>query len=298
MSLPRFACLAVLSFLASTPGFAQQTNWRPFVSLTPIFEGDADLDRGGEFSVRGVVLRAGTARALDSGNTVGVTFNYDYYDSSFSNPVSFGGVAPWNNVMRYGASVPLSFALNDGWRLGVTPSIDWFRENGADSGESLVYGASAFAIRDFGGGNRFGFGVSAFAHIEDTKVFPLVLVDWGLGDRWRLINPLPSGPSGPAGLEIDYLFDNDWRLGIGGAYRVTRFRLSETGPVPNGVGEMTGVPIFLRATRSLGDSLTLNLYVGAVAQGRLRVEDRNGNLLREDDFDLAPLFALAVLGRF
>jgi hypothetical protein len=297
MPLHRLACLAALALFSTQVG-AQESNWRSFASVTPIFEGDADLDRGGEFSVQGVLLRIGTATAFEGGHTFGVTLNYDYYDYSFSNPVSFGGVAPWDKTMRYGVSAPLTFALNDGWRLGITPSVDWFRENGADTGESLVYGAGVFAIRDFGGGNRLGFGVSAVAHIEDTKVFPVLLVDWNLGDRWRLINPLPAGPSGPAGLELDYRFDNDWTLGIGGAYRVSRYRLSQSGPVPDGVGEVTGVPIFLRATRNLGDSLTLNLYVGALAQGRLRVEDRNGNLLREDDFGLAPLFALTLLGRF
>lgn len=298
MLLTRLAFLAALGVVIA-PGqtCAQDSDWRSFASVTPIFEGDADLDRGGDFSVSGVVLRVGATRTL-SGNTVGVTFNYDYYDSSFSNPVAFGGVAPWGNLMRYGVSVPLSFTLNDGWSLSVLPSVDWFKENGANTGDSLVYGAGIAAIKSFGDSGRLGLGVSAFKHIEDTKVFPLIIVDWRLGDRWRLVNPLPSGPSGPAGLELDYQFDNDWSFGFGGAYRVGRFRLSETGPVPDGVGETTGVPIFLRATRNLGETLTLSLYVGAVAQGRLRVEDRNGNLLREDDFDLAPLFALTVLGRF
>jgi hypothetical protein len=67
--------------------------------------------------------------------------------------------------------------------------------------------------------------------------------------------------------------------------------------VSNGVGEISGVPVFLRATRNL-ESLTLSLYLGAVANGRLRVEDPNGNLLREDDFDLAPLVGLSLSGSF
>jgi len=36
--------------------------------------------------------------------------------------------------------VPLSFGLSDGWSLGLVPSVDWFRENGAKSGDSLVWG--------------------------------------------------------------------------------------------------------------------------------------------------------------
>jgi len=298
MRLSSLASAALVGTLAAaSPVSAQDATWRPFVSVTPFFESEADLDRGGDFSFRGVLLRAGTSRGFGAGNRAGVVFSYDYYDSSFSSPVSFGGVAPWNNVQHYGVGAPLAFALGEGWTLGLAPSVDWFKENGARTGDSLVWGATVSAIRASSDGNRLGLGVAAFAHIEDTKVFPVVIVDWRLSDRWRLVNPLASGPTGPAGLELDYQFDNDWSLGIGGAFRVTRFRLSESGPVSNGVGEISGVPVFLRATRNL-ESLTLSLYLGAVANGRLRVEDPTGNLLREDDFDLAPLVGLSLSGSF
>ena len=32
---------------------------QPFVSITPVYQGNTDLDRGGDFSVGGVVLRGG-----------------------------------------------------------------------------------------------------------------------------------------------------------------------------------------------------------------------------------------------
>jgi hypothetical protein len=41
-----------------------------------------------------------------------------------------------------------------------------------------------------------------FSDIEETKVIPLVIVNWRLNDRWSLVNPLPAGPVGPAGLEL------------------------------------------------------------------------------------------------
>jgi hypothetical protein len=40
------------------------------------------------------------------------------------------------------------------------------------------------------------------------------------------------------------------------------------------------------------------MYAGVVTAGKLLVEDRNGNLLREEDFDPAPLLALSLVGRF
>jgi hypothetical protein len=150
----------------------------------------------------------------------------------------------------------------------------------------------------FAGGNRLGFGLGVFERIEKTSVFPLLLVDWKLTDRWRVMNPLQAGPTGPAGLELDYRFDNGWNLGLGAAWRTTRFRLSENGPVPDGIGEERGLPVFLRATHHFGGGMSLVLYAGVIANGQLRVEDAQGNELREVDFDPAPLLAVSFSARF
>jgi len=297
----RLAAVALASggsaLIGATPAAAQQPAWAPFVAVTPFYESESDLDGGGEFGLSGVQLRLGTAGPVGTGFRAGVTLNYDYYNSSFSNPTVFGAAAPWGNVYRYGFSVPLAWALNNEWSLAVAPSVDWFRESGANTSDSLTWGAVLSAVRVDPAGNRIGLGVAVFDEIEDTKVFPVIVVDWRLGDRWRLINPLPAGPTGPAGLELDYQFDGGWSLGVGAAYRTLRFRLSESGPVSSGVGEINGVPIFARATYDLSKQLTLHIYAGAIAGGELRVEDRNGNLLRKDDFDTAPFVALTVTVR-
>ena len=232
-----FAAATVLAALLSATGTAraQDGGWNPFVAVTPIYQGEADLNRGGDFSFGGVTPRAGVARDLGGGTRMGATFNYDYLDYSFSNPVAFGGVAPWNIVQRYGATVPFSFQLRDGWSAGIAPSVDWFRENGADSGESLAWGATFSAIKQFQDGNRLGVGLGVFDQIEDTVVVPFLIIDWRLSGRWRIINPLAAGPTGGAGIELDYRLNDAWTMGIGAAYRRYRFRLSETGPVPNGL---------------------------------------------------------------
>ena len=290
----------VLAALLSATGaaHAQETGWRSFVSVTPIYQGSADLDRGGDFSFGGVVARAGASRDLGGGNRAGVTLSYDYLDYSFSNPAAFGGGTPWNIVQRYGVVVPLTFGLRDGWSAGVAPSADWFKENGASTGDSLSWGATFSATRRFPDGNLLGLGIGVFDRIEETSVLPFIIVDWRLSDRWRLVNPLASGPTGGAGLELDYRFDGGWTAGVGAAYRVYRFRLSESGPTPNGVGEERGAPVFVRATRSLGKQLSLHLYAGVIVGGRLRVEDPSGNLLRQDDFDPAPLIGATFIAHF
>lgn len=276
---------------------AQDSGWRSFVSISPVFE-DANLDAGGGFSVGGAILRAGTATGFGNGNRAGITFNYDYFDYSFDDPTAFAGVAPWRILQRIGFAVPLSFAMSDGWSVAVTPSFDWFKENGAKSSDALNWGATFAAAKRFADGNVLGLGFAAFERIEDTSLFPFPIVDWRFGQNWRLSNPLAAGPTGPAGLQLDYLFDNGWTVGAGFAYREFRARLSASGPVANGIGQISGVPVFLRASRSFDRTFTLNAYVGAVANGELRVESPSGTLLRKEEFDLAPLVGFNVTARF
>jgi hypothetical protein len=276
---------------------AQAPAARSFVSVSPVFE-EADLDQGGDFSVGGVILRAGTSAGFGEGHRIGLTLNYDYFDYSFDDPVAFGGVAPWKVVQRYGFAVPLSFALQDGWSVGVSPQVDWFRENGAKTSDALVWGATATAVKRFDGGNLLGLGLAAFSGIEEDKFFPFPIVSWQFAPRWRLVNPLAAGPTGPAGLELDYLADGGWTIGVGAAWRSTRYRLSQSGPVANGVGEISGAPVFLRVSRDFEGAYTLNLYAGFVAGGQIRIEDSSGRRLVEEDFDASPIVGANLTLRF
>ncbi len=300
-NLPRTLATALLLALAATAQAqpqAQGPGWRPFASATAAYQGGADLDGGGRYEAWSAIVRAGLLGELGGGTRAGVVLNLDRSDYSFTDPAAFGGVRPWSVVQRYGVAAPLSFAWRDGWSLGLTPSVDWFQEKDARGSDALTWGAIASASRSFGGGDRLGFGLGVFDRLEETSVFPLLIVDWRLSDRWRLTNPLPAGPTGPAGLELDVRLDGGWSLGLGAAWRTTRFRLGETGPAANGIGEERGVPVFLRATRPFGAGTMLYLYAGAVTSGRLRVEDASGTLLREVDFGTAPLFGATLSARF
>lgn len=294
------AAAAVLAALLSMPGPTRAAAGAvtPFISVSPVYQGSADLDRGGDFSMTGAIIRGGFNKDLGGGNRVGLTLNYDYYDYSFSNPVAFGGNAPWGTVQRYGVSAPMAFNMGNGWTAGFTPSVDWVHENDAKTSDSMIWGAVFSGVKRFDDGNVLGFGLGVFDRIEQTKAFPFVIVNWKLADRWRLINPLPSGPLGAAGLELDYLVNSDWTVGFGVTSRRTRFRLSENGPVRNGIGEERGVPVFLRATRNFSKQMELHLYGGVVANGKLRVENSTGGLVREDSFDPAPLLGATFIGRF
>lgn len=298
LTLVRLALAAMSCYSALASAQMSEGGWRPFMSVTPFYLHDADLRDGGNFSVRGASLRIGVNGPIAPGKRAGVTLAYDRTDFDFSNPTAFGGRAPWNVIERVGISVPFTFALGDGWGLGVIPSVDTFREPGADSGKSLAKGIIVSAAKRYADGDHLGFGIGVFDGLERTRVFPFIRVDLALNDRWRLMNPLPAGPTGPAGLEVNYRFDDDWRLGVGAALRVIRFRLSADGPAPNGIGEERAVPLFLHAMRNFRNGLLLSLYAGTILGGRLLVEDENGNKLNEARFNRAPFVSATLSARF
>ena len=287
---------AMLLMLAPGVGGAAET-WQSFFSVTPIWQGNANIENGGDFDATGVGIRAGTSSGFGAGHRAGVTLHYDYLDYDFSSRTAFGD-APWGQVQRFGFGVPLVFGGADGWFYGITPSVEWSRENGADLGESVVYGGILSATKAFAPDQRLGLGLGVFSDIEETKVIPILVVNWRLNDRWSLVNPLPAGPAGPAGLELNYRFDNGWDLGLGAAYRSPRFRLSENGPTPDGVGVERGVPVFLRLSADFADHESFFLYAGAIVGGELRVEDSGGNTLSEESFDPAPLLGATFRMRF
>lgn len=202
-------------------------------------------------------------------------------------------------MQRYGVSLPLSFALEDGWSIGVAPSVDWFLEDGAKSdSDAMVWGASLSAVKRYANGNVLGVGLAAFSGIEDNRFFPFPIVNWQLSPNWRLINPLPAGPTGPAGLELDYLIDGNWSVGAGVAWRSSRYRLDQNGPTPNGIGEISGAPVFVRVRRDFGPGVTLNVYAGVVAAAEVSVEDAQGRVLRQDDLSTGPILGANLTLRF
>jgi hypothetical protein len=180
----------------------------------------------------------------------------------------------------------------------LIPSVDSFMEDGAKASESLAYGAVLGAVKRFDPDRQLGFGLGVFDQIEKVRAFPFILVDWKLGDRLRLVNPLPAGPTGGAGIELNYRPDGDWVLGGGAAFRRVRFRLSDSGRFPNGLGEERGVLGFVHAGRPLGDSFQLDLYAGAIFGGELRLENSRGDTLVERDFDTAPFAGATLTARF
>jgi hypothetical protein len=300
MSSPVFALrLAFVILIAgSLPAAAQPPAERFSWSIAPVYGFDGGLDAGGEAGYTSVLTRLGRSWSLDQQSSLGVQLKLDYEDWRFDDPVGFGGHDPWGQIYRTGLSFPFSHGTRGGWRLLFSPTIEYSGESGAELSDALEYGATLSALRRLGPDLTLGLGVGVFERIEETSVFPFIAIDWRINERLRLSNPFVAGPAGPAGLELSYTLGSDWRLGLGAAYRSLRHRLDRDGPFPGGVGEYRFIPVFVNLGRDLSPSVRFSLYAGVALDGELRVEDKNGRRLYEDDQDPTPMLGISVIGRF
>ncbi len=280
----------------STEGLSAETGYR--FSYTPIYQFETDLDSGGKFDVQRHFLRFDVSRFINRQWTVGLGVSFDYERWNFSDVAGLSGVDPWDEIFRPGISVPIFYSTGDKWRFGIIPAIEAAGATGAETSESLSYGAVLSAAYTFSPKLMLGLGAGIFERLDQTEVFPFVVINWKINDRLKLTNPFRAGPVGPAGLELVYTPIDSWEMGLGSAYRSYRFRLDDSSAVPDGIGEVDFWAPFLRVGWRLGERYRFDLNGGALVGGSIAIEDENGNELGQTDYDTAPFIGLTLSGRF
>ena len=143
-----------------------------------------------------------------------------------------------------------------------------------------------------------GLGTGVFRQVDKTKVFPFLLINWKINEKWTLNNPLPAGPSGGAGLELSYALANKWSIAGGAAYRSYRFRLSNSNYTPNGIGQNSFIPVFTRLSYSIDRGTSADLYLAANVGGKLSVTNVNGATPYSTNYQTGLALAFSVTTRF
>lgn len=255
---------------------------------------DTDLDGPGSVSMNHYEISAGLGHQLFEQLKTGLGVRYTLQDYEFSGRSGFGGLTPWEDIHSYAISSSLSYSVDQHWSILVSPFVESSAESGADGGQSYSYGGFVFASyaasRDF----ILGFGGGVTSGLEETSFIPTLFLRWQITEKLLLTNPLEAGPTGPAGLELSYTFSPRWNIGAGAAYKSHRFRLDDEGVAPDGIGEFSGVPVWVRLSWQPANHTTLALHGGYSFAGEVVLEDRDGNKITDDEYQSAP-FAAASL---
>lgn len=267
-------------------------------SVTGVYQFETDLDSGGDVRWTEGVVSGSVIRQLTPQLSAGVSLRYDYETWGFGNPVAFGGKAPWENLLAPNIAGTLTYAIAPSLLLAVAPSFGWSYESGANASDAKVYGAIFSATKVVKSGLAVGIGASIVRQIDETKVFPYVILQWQIDERWRVANPFRAGPAGGAGLEVEYTIDNDWGIAAGGAYRSYRFRLNGDGAAADAIGENRYFPVFARLTRKLGARTNLDFYAGVSVRGRVSVDDGQDTEVVRDDYRTTPALGITLAHRY
>jgi len=268
------------------------------LSYTSVYQFETDIDQGGSFAVDRHMLRLDFTRFMTRQTGIGLGLHYDLENWDFNNLGSVGGASPWREIHRPTLNLSLFHAPSKDWKFFIASSVGLARTPGAKSSDSQVYGAVFSAMKSINPNLDLGLGLGAFKGLDEIRAFPFVAISWKINEQWQLKNPFSAGPAGPAGLELVWNPRSPWEMGVGGAWRSYRFRLSEEGSVPGGIGETEFIAAYLRLGRTISQRFSFDISGGGLFSGRLNIENSAGTDLGNSDFATAPFLGLTFKGQF
>jgi len=281
--------LFMLALAFSGPLMAQpQPGWSFSVDGALAHQSEADLDDGdGAFSLDRWYAGASLDYLFTPRTALGLNFGGGRSDYDFGGSTALGA-DPWGAIEDWRVSLVSRFAINDTLSGLVIPSYRVNRESGASTSDADTWGLLAgvsWRIRD---GLTLGPGIGVFDRIEEsTAVFPILVIDWDITERWNLSTGRGLAASQGPGLTLTYTLTDDWSLGFAGRYEQIDFRLDEDGPVPGGIGRDEVFPLVATATWSPNPGTRLGLFLGGEFGGELELADARGNALARSEYDTA-----------
>lgn len=259
---------------------------------------DADLDNGGELGSSLTTLGLSADWSRGRGEAIGLSLDLGLGDYDLSGATEIPGADAWGQVTELNLGVNWRKPVGESGLIFIAPNLGVARGEGADWEESLRFGLIVSYGYRVSNTLTVGIGAGIFTGLEETTGFPVLLINWQISERWRLGNSFRAGPSGPAGLEIAYALNPGWEIAFGGGWRSDRFRLDENGAIPNGIGEVEGVPVYLRLSWDVNEQLSLGVFGGVWTSGEVMSETSGGFELASDDLDTAPFFGISASSRF
>jgi hypothetical protein len=285
---------------AQAPRNGQSQGIKASVSVVGINQFNTNINSGGSFNWSYASASVSLINPISSVTTVGMTLRYESEFWNWNNMQSYSlaGKNPWSTLLSPGVSFIYSHKLDSDWKLNFVPTIESTGEQGVALNDSLTYGAIFNASKQLSPTLNLGIGTGIFRQIDTNRVFPFLVINWKITDRWNLNNPFPGGPAGGAGLELSYALTPQWKIWGGAAYRSYRFRLNHSSAYAGGVGQNKFIPVFAKFSYAIDRTTGLDFYTIANMGGSISATDVNGNTVLSTNYRTAPAIALQLMKRF
>lgn len=285
---------------AQPNNFTQGDAIRASVSIVGIHQLNTDLKASGSFGRSNASASFGLIKPVSSSTSVGISVRYESEFWNWSNMQSYSasGKNPWSTINTPALSLVYSHKLDSDWRLNIAPTVESSGEQGTSLSNSLTFGGILNASKQLSPTLNLGLGTGVFRQIDTVRIFPYLVVDWKITDRWNLNNPFPGGPAGGAGLELTYAATPNFKVSGGAAYRSYRFRLNDSSAYASGIGQNRFVPIFAKFSYAFDRQTRLDLYAIANVGGALSATNSGGSTVLNTNYKTAPAIALNLVTRF
>lgn len=269
-----------------------------------VYQPSAEIDGGGSFDALAFRGQLGGGGPISQNVRLFLDVAYAHTAYDFGSPLTTGCASPaacfrgspWSDVHTVDVAPGAALVLGPNVQIQALVPIRWQAESGSDRNgvTAGVVGMLRLRLSD-----RFvtALGVGVQNEIEDdTRIAPVVAVDWQIVDGIRLATR--GGPY--QGARADLLFgpDDGIQARLSSGWERQRFRLDDGFPNPNGVGQSSAVPVLAGFRLRLGRRGYVDLEGGVAVAGRLRIENAVGLLLRAEDFDTAGLVRGSLQIRF
>ena len=289
----------ITALLLLTTCVAQAEVFKAKLDLHLAEQFDSSIDNGGKVGVS----RYGAELRLDmhmfENDDLQLRFAYQRDEWDFSGSTGLGGDDPWDQVNTVDLALQWTHQLESKNQLFGGPLIRWSGDAGANQSDSDVLGGLVGITHVYSDTLVLGGGVGVIGSLEDdSRLFPVIVIDWKLSDDVRLSSDLTNRFGSKTGVELVWTPREDWSLGVGIAYDYNRFRLDNDGVAPGGVGEAISIPLTLRASYHPSPSVDITVFGGAVFGGELSVVDSAGSTLQTENYDSAGTIGLLARIRF
>jgi hypothetical protein len=259
-----------------------------------------DVNSGGNVSRDSFQASIGGRFALADKVHFTPRFIYELNAFNISNEAGRDSGFAWGNINQYSLVGIADWAITENWALLGGPM---FRLAGEGSG-AFDNGFTGGGLLGFnykmGEDLSVGFGIGVVSQLEDDPaIIPIPMVRWHLAEPLTLkvgIDQL-GGRTG-LGPELIWHLTKELDFGIGAQYQRRRYRLDDHGGNRKGIGEDSGAPFFARLGWKPMEAAVIEAFVGVVAAGELKTQDKNGNNTVDKGFDATPTLGLRGEYRF
>ena len=289
------SALAQFAFLDPPRGQLERTQ-----ELDLFVDGEfgGDFDAGGGFNRVHTGARFVTDGAVNRNFGLGATlafaydgYNFDESQSGLCGPTeACFQVSPWKSIYTVDIAPSASLILMQNFQVLVWVPMRFSLEpgNSENSFTGGIIGGARLVLAQ--GRIATTFGVGYTSDLEGSgRVFPVIGIDWQLGQRWRIVTE--GGPYEGGLATILFGPSKDVKLRFSAGWERKRFRLSNAGDRhKNGVGEQRDAPILVGVDFSLTDNFRLEVHGGLSVAGQLLIYDSGGLRLSQTNYDVAGRF--------